>query len=295
MRPFFDIQLNAARVKVGDIVFWGGTALDEVQVRALVHDDKRMLELPRALRVQPEIGLQGNLDLDIFRHIDERPATPDRPVKSREFVVVRLYELHEMLSNHVRILAPKRAFKVRVDDALLCNLVLQIVIDKLTVVLRAHSRKARALRLRDSKLFKSVLDVLWNILPLALHLRVRAHISRDFVDVQARNVGPPFGDVELVVDFERVLSEFAHPVGVVLVVGKLRDDFGSQALLVSVKALLLVAEIVGRVSHAFYVKFFVFHVLFLISSFRYFIFSVICPVSFSKNSSSVFVSGSVSM
>ena len=53
----FDVKLHAARMEVRHVVLGSGAALDEVQARALVHDDERVLELARALGVEPEVGL----------------------------------------------------------------------------------------------------------------------------------------------------------------------------------------------------------------------------------------------
>ena len=53
----FDVKLHAARVEVRHVVLGSGAALDEVQARALVHDDERVLKLARTLGVEPEVGL----------------------------------------------------------------------------------------------------------------------------------------------------------------------------------------------------------------------------------------------
>ena len=42
-------------MKICNIVFWRGTAFDKMQVRPLIHNDERVLKLPRALCVQAEI------------------------------------------------------------------------------------------------------------------------------------------------------------------------------------------------------------------------------------------------
>ena len=67
-------QLDAARVEVCNVVLRRGTSLDEVQACALVHDDERVLELPRALGVEAEVGLEGYRQMHSLRHVHERAA-----------------------------------------------------------------------------------------------------------------------------------------------------------------------------------------------------------------------------
>ena len=64
-----------------------GAALDVVHVGALVDDDQRPLELAHVLGVDPEVGLQRDLDVHALRHVDERAARPDRGVQRGELVV----------------------------------------------------------------------------------------------------------------------------------------------------------------------------------------------------------------
>ena len=102
-----------------------------------------------------------------------------------EFVVIWLYKLHEMLTHHVGIRAAERTFKISVNDSLFRHFFLQVVVDKLRVVLGANACKARPLCLWDSQLFKSVFNVFGNIFPLALHFCIWAHVSCDFIDIEA--------------------------------------------------------------------------------------------------------------
>ena len=58
---------------------------------ALVHNDQRVLELPRPWRVQAEIGLQRVLStVNARRHIYKGTARPHRAVKGRKLVISRL-------------------------------------------------------------------------------------------------------------------------------------------------------------------------------------------------------------
>src|SRR3712207_9551373 len=56
-------------------------------VGALVDDDQRALELAHVLGVDPEVGLQRDLDVHALRHVDEGAARPHRRVQRGELVV----------------------------------------------------------------------------------------------------------------------------------------------------------------------------------------------------------------
>ena len=170
-------------MEVRHVVLGSGAALDEVQARALVHDDERVLELARALGVEPEVGLERDGQVHPLGDIHERAAGPHRPVERGKLVVARGDELHEILAHHVGILALEGAFHIGVDYALGGDLVAHIMVNQLGVVLRAHAER-RALRLRDAQTLKGVLDVLRHVCPVVLHLRVRADIGGDVVNVQ---------------------------------------------------------------------------------------------------------------
>ena len=71
VRVLADEQLHSARVQVRHVVLRRAAALDEVQVGAVFHDDERVLELARALRVQAEVALQREVELGALRHVHE--------------------------------------------------------------------------------------------------------------------------------------------------------------------------------------------------------------------------------
>ena len=170
-------------MKVRHIVFRRRAALDEVQVRALFHDDQRVFELPRARRVEPKIRLQWNLHVDALGHVDEGAARPDGAVQRRELVILRRHELHEVLLDQVLVLDERR-FHIGVDDALLHEAFLYAVIDDFRIVLCADARERRLLRFGDAEAVERVLDVLGNFLPISRHLRIGAHIGDDLVHIK---------------------------------------------------------------------------------------------------------------
>ena len=58
MGPLAHEQLHSACMQVGHVVLRRRAAFDEVQVGVVFHDDERMLELARPLRVEAEVALQ---------------------------------------------------------------------------------------------------------------------------------------------------------------------------------------------------------------------------------------------
>ena len=173
-----------------------------------------------------------------------------------KLVVARGDELHEILAHHVGILALEGAFHIGVDYALGGDLVAHIMINQLGVVLRAHAGERLALRLRDAQTLKGVLDVLRHVRPVVLHLRVRADIGGDVVNVQPLERGAPVGQAQLVVDLERLQAELLHPHGVALFLGQLVHDLRRQTGLHAVGVVLRVAYVVNAAVYVRNVGFF---------------------------------------
>src|SRR5207253_3477058 len=76
-----DDDLDHGRVQRVGGVDGCGAAFDVVHEAVLVADDQGPLELAHVLGVDPEIGLQRDLDLDTLGDVDERPTRPDRAVQ----------------------------------------------------------------------------------------------------------------------------------------------------------------------------------------------------------------------
>ena len=231
--------------------------LNEVQARALVHDDERVLKLAGALGIQAEVGLQGNGEVYALGHVHERAAGPHRAVERRELVIVGRHELHEVLAHHVGIFALYGALHISVNHALGRHGILDVVIDKLGVVLRTHTGEGFSLRLRDAKALEGLLDVLRHVLPVVAHLGVRANVGRDMIHIKALNRRAPVGDLHFIVDLEGFEPELLHPHGIVLLLGELfDDDLRRQAGFHSVRVVFRVPNVVDTAVHILHVGFF---------------------------------------
>ena len=239
-RTLSHVELNAPSVEVCHVVLRRGAPLDEVQVCPLIDDDQRVLELACALCVQSKIALQRDVNLHALRDVDERAAGPDRAVEGRKLVVRGRHQVHEGLLHEIRIVPGQGGLHVRVDDAALCDLVLHVVVDELGVVLGADAREGLPLCLRNAELLKGVLDLLRDLVPVSLHVALRAHVGGDAVHIQTVDRRTPVGDLRIVVDFQTLEPEVVHPLRVVLLLGDLLHDVAGQTLLHPEEALRLV-------------------------------------------------------
>ena len=201
----------------GLIVFRCRAALDEVQIGVILDDDERMLKLSRALCVEPEVGLQRDLQPHARRHIDKRSARPDRAVQRRKFVIGRRNELHEMRPDHLRkARIMHRAFEIGVDNAGFRDLPADIVIDQLGVILRADARQRFALCLRDAEPLEGLLDILRHIVPVGVHAGFRADICDNIVQIQSVNRRSPRRHFCFREDLQRMQTELPHPFRIAL-------------------------------------------------------------------------------
>src|SRR5438874_9878644 len=74
-------------------------------------DDQGPLELPHVLGVDPEVGLQRNLDLDTLGDVDEGPTRPDGAVQGRQRSEEHTSELQSRRDLVCRLLLEKKKTK----------------------------------------------------------------------------------------------------------------------------------------------------------------------------------------
>ena len=171
-------------------------------------------------------------------------------------MVARGHELHEVLAHHVGVFALHGALHIGIHDALGGDGVLDIVVNKLGVVLRADAGERLALRLRDAQALEGLLDVLGDVLPVVAHLGVWADIGRDVIHVQSLDGGSPVRYLHLVINLEGFKTELLHPRGIVFFLGELFHDLRRQAGLDAVSVVLLVPYVVDAAVHVLHIGFF---------------------------------------
>src|ERR1700733_375783 len=242
VRPVLDGRVAAAGVLLDDdlddrgvqrvgLVDRRGAALDVVHVGALVDDDQGALELAHVLGVDPEVGLQRDLDVHALRHVDEGPAGPGGGVQRGELVVAGRDHRAVVLPEQVRVLL-EGGVGVEEDDTLLLQVLADLVVDDLGLVLGGDAGdQPLLLRLGDAELVVGVLDVGRGVIPRLRLLLRRPDKVLDVVEVDARQVGAPVRHglaAEVLQSLEPVLE---HPLGLVLTGGDVADHlFGQPAL-----------------------------------------------------------------
>ena len=192
-----------------------GAALDVVHVGVLVDDDQRPLELAHVLGVDPEVGLQRDVDVHALRHVDERAARPHRGVERGELVVADRDDGAEVLLEELRLLA-QRGVGVEEQDALLLEVLADRVVDDLGLVLgRDAGDEALLLRLGDAELVVGVLDVLGEVVPGRGLLLAGADEVLDVLEVDARQVRAPGRHRLAVEELEALQAQVEHPLRLV--------------------------------------------------------------------------------
>ena len=131
-------------------------------------------------------------------------------------------------------------------DALLLELLVDLVVDDLGLVLRADAGEELALGLGDAEAVEGLLDVLGDVVPGALGALGGAHEVVDVVEVdlgEHRRAPRRHRAREEVV--ERLEAELAHPLRLALELGDLLDELARQALRRLVQVVLGVVEAVA--------------------------------------------------
>ena len=205
-----------------------GATLDVVHVRVLVDDDQRALELTHVLRVDAEVGLEGHLDRDSRRHVDERPARPDGRVERGELVVVLRDDRREVLLHKLLVLT-EAGVHVEEDHALAREVLVELVVDDLRLVLRPDAREVLLLRLGDAEPVPRVEDLRGEVLPLVGLLLRGPDVVVDVVEVDPGEICAPRRHRPRKEVVERLVPELAHPRGLVLVLRDRFDDLVREA------------------------------------------------------------------
>ena len=198
-----------------------------------------MFKLTGTLCIQTEVRLQRERKLNAFRNIYKRTAGPYSTMKSRKFVVTRSNQSHKILLYHRSpLFALYGTLKIQIYNALLCNFILNIVIDKFTVILSTNARKAFAFSFRNTQFFKCIFNVFRNVFPLTAHLSLRAHISRNVFHMKTFNIRHPVcRNLHTVIYFKRFKPEFTHPFRITLFFAQFADNFRRQSGFNTIKIL----------------------------------------------------------
>ena len=236
-----DDDLHHSRVQRVGGVDGGGAALHVVGVAAGLGDDERPLELAHLLGVDAEVGLEGDIHVDALRQIDEAAAAPGRGVQGGELVVVGRDDGAEVLTHQLRVLT-KGGVGVHEDDALLGQVLADVVVHHLRVVLGAHAGQELPLGLGDAQLVEGPLDVVGHVVPV-LDLGLGGlDVVVDLIELDVGEVAAPVGQGPLPEVVQGLEADGAHPLRLLLHPGDLFHHFLREAALGLEYVLLGVVE-----------------------------------------------------
>src|SRR3989338_1152161 len=201
-----------------------GATLYVVHRRARLGDDKRSLELPHVLCVDPKIRLQWKPNMDSFWDIDKASAGPDSGVKRCELVVFWRDDCSEVLLYDFRILL-ERGIHIEEKDSLLLKILPDLMVDDLGVILRADASQELLLGLWDPKLIKCLLDILRHIIPVVFLPISWLEVIEDIVEVDRAQIRPPFRHRSRIEVLKRSKAKIKHPLRLSLYFRDLPHDF----------------------------------------------------------------------
>ena len=241
-RAFLCDHLDDGGVQAFAAVHGGRAAFDVMHLGPFIDDNQRPLELAHLRGVDAEIGLQGELDLHPRRHVDERPARPDRRIQGGKLVVGGGNQGAEILPHQVGIVA-QAGIHVAEDHALLGQLLLERAVDHLALVLGLHAGEELLLRLRDAQLVEGALDLGGHVVPGAALLADGLEVVVDFLEVDGDPPAPLRHGLGLE-DLQALEPEVAHPRRLALHVRNFGDDAAVESLAGLEDVFLVVAEVV---------------------------------------------------
>ncbi len=122
--------------------------------------------------------------MDAFGHVDERAPRPHRGVEGTEFVVRVRHDGVEEALHQFRVGAQSRVH-VEEEDALFFQVLADAVVDRFRLVLRRDATQPLLFRVGDAKAIEGVLDVLWDVVPVALGAFRGTEEVRDCIEVNA--------------------------------------------------------------------------------------------------------------
>ncbi len=187
---------------------------------------------PHVLGVDPEVGLERDLDVHALRDVDKRAARPDGGVERGELVVAGGGDHRaEVLLEDLGVLAQRRV-GVEEDDALRLEVFTDLVVDDLGLVLRGDARdEALTLGLGgDAEALVGVADVFGQVFPALGLLLGGADEVLDVVEVDLAEIGtPPRRHGFAVEELQRTQAALEHPFGFVLERRDVAHDLLRQA------------------------------------------------------------------
>src|SRR5690625_3249047 len=148
----------------------------------------------------------------------------DLRVQSREFVVTSWDDSTEVLLEHLRVFL-QRGIGIQEDNALLLQVLADLVVDNLRLVLRSNTcDQALLLSFWNTQLVVGFLDVVWEVLPGLSLLFGGLDVVLNVVEVDAGKIGTPLWHWLLLKHAKSLKTLFQHPLGLVLLRRNIADN-----------------------------------------------------------------------
>ena len=223
-------EFDDGAVQRGGLKLRRGAAFHVHDLAAFIADDERALELAELLTVDAEVGLERVFHLHAGWDVDERAATEHGAVERGEFVVASRDDFAEPFFKDLGVFFEALA-AVDEDDALLGDGGFDVRVSGLAVVLRFDTGEEFTFLLRDAETIEGLLHILRHVVPGTLRLLTVAQIVAELVEVDVFEVlrGPMRGHGLVLEDFERLVTELAHPIRVVLHIADVIDGLRRDA------------------------------------------------------------------
>ncbi|OQA25630.1 MAG: hypothetical protein BWY61_00939 [Firmicutes bacterium ADurb.Bin354] len=151
----------------------------------------------------------------------------------------------------VLVFACYSGFHIRIYNAELRNIFTHVVIYKFRIILCSHTCKRFSLSLGNTQLFKSILYIFRNFVPVSLHIGPGSYIGHDLCHIKSVNRRAPYRNLEAVIYLQRLKSEIKHPFGIMLCNRYLFYDLLCQTFinLEEVFFSLLILEVIESAFH----------------------------------------------
>ena len=215
-RSGFELRRSAA-FHVGDLGVFVG-------------DNERALELSEVFCVDPEVSLQGLLELHALGHVDEAAARESGAIQRREFVVGSRDDFAEVGAEDLRVFGEALG-RTDEDDALLFEVFLHAGVGGFGVELRFHAGEEFTLLLGDAETLERFLHIVGHIVPGAGGHLPFGEVIADLVeiDILQVRVRPVGRHGFLLEDFERLEAKLANPIRIVFDVADVFDGVFGEA------------------------------------------------------------------
>ena len=154
-----------------------------MHVSVFIHNDEGAFKLPHVFRVDAEVRLERDVNVNTFGNINERSTRPHRCVKGGEFIVAGGNDGAKILAEQLFVFAQGRVC-VKEDHAFFFEVLADLVVHDFGFILGSNTcNEALFLGLRDAEAVVGIFDVLGQVLPGSCLLLSGPHEVLDVIEI----------------------------------------------------------------------------------------------------------------